>query len=265
MTTTLEHPGLAVLRRALASEPLEAWVTTHLERCPSCRARLVELEAEQRHFEAEVPFETFAAGVDRARRALEAPAPVSAGRNPRRVAGGLAVALAAMAVAVLAGRALRPEDPAPGSRLKGASAARGAVEVVIAAPGSAARRLASEDPGTPEALARGDRLRIGVSPGPWHFVLVLSLDAQGVITPAYASGSRSLPLTGASPEFLPDSLEFTGAGLEHLVILLSDRPLEVDAVSAELARRYAEAGGDLTQVRDIDVPGEQFHRTVLKP
>lgn len=265
MTTTLEHPGLAMLRRALADEPLEAWVTTHLEHCPSCRARLVELEAEQRRFEAEVPFETFASGVDRARRALEAPAPASASPSPRRVAGGLAVALAAMAVAVLAGRAALSEDPRPGARLKGASAARGGVEMVIAAPGSAARRLASEDPSTPEALALGDRLRIGVNPGPWHFVLVLSLDAQGVVTPAYASGSRSLPLTGASPEFLPDSLELTGAGLERLVVLLSDRPLEVDAVSAELARRYAEAGGDLTRLRDLDVPGEQFHRTVHKP
>ena len=46
-----------------------------------------------------------------------------------------------------------------------------------------------------------------------HFALVVSIDAQGEVTPVYAAGDRSLGLTSGSPQFLPESLAFTGQGL----------------------------------------------------
>jgi hypothetical protein len=72
-------------------------------------------------------------------------------------------------------------------------------------------------------------------------------------------------LSGQSPEFLPDSFEFTGAGLEHVVVVLTDRALDADVVGSSLRRQFTQAKGDLTKLDGLDLPGEQFHRTFLKP
>jgi hypothetical protein len=146
----------------------------------------------------------------------------------------------------------------PSSRLKGGAG----VEVVVAGP-AGTQRVAAE--AAPEALVRGERVRIGVVPAAWHFVLVVSVDAQGAVTPVYAEGTHSLPLSGESPQFLPDSLEFTGQGLEHVVVLLSDRALDVDVVGHALREQFAAVHGELSRISALDVPGEQFHRTFLKP
>jgi hypothetical protein len=251
--TTLTHPGLMALRRSLAGEQLDEATTAHVGTCAECKARLESLRVEQRQFEAAVPFERFAQGVERATR--KAPS-----AQPRRFSTAV-VAVAASVLAVVGGARLLGAGEANHSRLKGGAG----VELVVSAGPNGAQRVASEDPLVPEPLARGERLRVGVTPAAWHFALVLSVDACGTVTPIYASGEHSLPLSGASPEFLPDSLEFTGQGLEHVVVLLSDRALDVDVVAHELRRRYTEANGDLTKLAPLDVSAEQFHRTVLKP
>jgi hypothetical protein len=263
MSTTLTHPGLLALRRALAGEPVDASVKEHLEHCAQCRARAEELGAEQRRFEASVPFERFEQGVELARRRPQWPW----ARRPSamlRPATGWVVALAATIVAVFASHGLFGESPTVGSRSKGGES-HGALQMIVASQESSARRVTSDDPKVPEALTRGDRVRIGVTPGPWHFVLVMSIDALGTVSPVYAAENRSRSLSGASPEFLPDAVEFTGVGLERIVVLLTDQPLDVDVVGAQLRRRFSEARGDLTKLGDIESPGEQFHRTVLKP
>jgi hypothetical protein len=241
------------LRRSLAGERLDEATTAHVGVCDDCKARLETLRVEQRQFEAEVPFERFAQDVERAARK-----PPSA--QPRR-APRVLVAMAASVLAVVGGARLLGMGDGGHTRVKGGAG----VELVVSAGNNGAQRVASEDPLVPEPLARGERVRVGVTPAAWHFALVLSVDASGTVTPIYASGDRSLPLSGASPEFLPDSLEFTGQGLEHVVVLLSDRALDVDVVAHELRRRYTEANGDLTKLAPLDVSAEQFHRTVLKP
>jgi hypothetical protein len=96
--------------------------------------------------------------------------------------------------------------------------------------------------------------------------LVVSIDDAGEITPIYVENGRSLPIApGSARTWLPDSLEFTGKGLERLVIVLSASPLTLDQVSAPLRLAWQDARGDLTKLGSLPLPGAQFHRTFLKP
>jgi hypothetical protein len=70
---------------------------------------------------------------------------------------------------------------------------------------------------------------------------------------------------GAGPHWLPDSIEFTGTGMEHVVVLLSDTPVSVEDASAA-ARQAFEAGGrDVATMPLLDMDGEQTHWVLLKP
>lgn len=250
--TTASHLGSLTLRRAFAGEQLDETAQQHLAACPECRTRLDGLKTEQQQFEAAIPFERFAEGVERAAQRAHTP--------PRRTRWTPAlVALAAVLVAFVTVRLSATSQGT--THLKGGAN----IELVVSAGPNGPQRVASENPSIPEPLATAERVRIGVTPSSWHFALVLSIDATGTVTPVYSAGNRSLPLTGASPEFLPDSLEFTGQGLEHVVVILSDRALETDVVAHELRRAFNDAHQDLTRIDHLDVPGEQFHRTFLKP
>jgi hypothetical protein len=248
------HPGALALQRLASGEPADASTREHLAGCAQCQARRDRFLEQQRAFEREIGFERFAAGVERAARERRA-------RPARRpwvawAGGGLALA-ASLAVLLVADRG----QPAPeANRLKGGAA----VEVVVAEAPSGAQRVTSELPSRLEPVGPSDRVRLGIVPGAWHFVLVLSVDDQGEVTPVYSSGPQSLALSGASPQFLPESLAFTGHGLERLVVVLSDRALEVDVAAFQLRRRFAEAHGDLTRLEPLDLPGEQFQRTFVK-
>ena len=46
---------------------------------------------------------------------------------------------------------------------------------------------------------------------------------------------------------------------------MSDRPLPVADVVRETRIRFGEARGQLLKMGTLDVAGEQFHRTFLKP
>lgn len=251
MSTPSLHPGALQLQRAALGEAVPPSLQAHLAGCPDCQARAEAVLARQHSFEREIGFERFAAGVERAARERGRP---PAARPRLAWAGAAVVALAAGLVVLVA----RPADPGPGVRLKGGAA----VEVVVAEGPTGTQRVVAG--AGPEPLGESDRVRIGIVPGDWHFALVLSIDERGEVTPVYAAGDRSLGLTGESPQFLPESLAFTGQGLERLVVVLSDRALEVDRVAFELRRRYQEAGGDLARLRPLDLPGEQFHRTFLR-
>ncbi len=50
-----------------------------------------------------------------------------------------------------------------------------------------------------------------------------------------------------------------------MILVLSDEPLEVEAVSAAARRAFDAAGGDVANLPELEVSGAQFHRTVLKP
>jgi hypothetical protein len=53
--------------------------------------------------------------------------------------------------------------------------------------------------------------------------------------------------------------------MEHVVILLSASPLTLDQVATPLRLAFQDARGDLTKLGSLPLPGEQFHRTFLKP
>ncbi|MBX7101548.1 MAG: ACP synthase, partial [Myxococcaceae bacterium] len=61
------HPGELTLRQILAQDA-SAELVAHAAACEQCKVRLKALEDEQRRFEAAIPFERFAAGVERAAR-----------------------------------------------------------------------------------------------------------------------------------------------------------------------------------------------------
>jgi len=245
------HPGELTLRRLLAGEAL-AEAGAHAAACEVCQAKLEALEEEQRRFEAEIPFERFAAGVERAART---PRQARPGRSwTLRV--GLALA-ATLAVGVTVKLTLG--DKPHGNGLKGGAG----VEVVVA---GATQRPASKDPLTPEALAPGERVRLGVVADEWRYVAVVSIDEHGEVTAIYPEAGQSLAMRGGhDTEYLPDSVEFTGKGLERVVVVMTEAPVAVEDVVKLLRTRYDDAHGDLMHLPPLALHGEEFHRTFLKP
>ena len=89
-----------------------------------------------------------------------------------------------------------------------------------------------------EALARGERLRIGYQSGGHRYLLSLSIDDRGEVTPLYPERGRSLRVPrrrASATRFLPDSLELTGKGTERIIVVLSDQPIDVEAARAPRA------------------------------
>ena len=239
-TLAMKHPGELTLRRFLAEESIDASTTEHLRACAQCAARLGKLKDEKDAFEAEVPFERFAAGVEKAARLQQKRPPSS------RVV--VLMALAACFVAFFAGKAVFDEAAAEGNRLKGGPG----VDFVIHGP--AGQRPAAEL----EQLSKGERVRIGVS-GKKH-VLALSIDDAGEVSTVYAE-----TLAGEAQTWLPDSIEFTGNGREYVVVLLSDAPLSADALRTQLREHFKAAEGDVTKLGALEVNAVQVHRTFKKP
>ncbi|MDX2010097.1 MAG: ACP synthase [Myxococcaceae bacterium] len=252
----VKHPGSLTLRRLRAGEALDGGVQAHVAGCSVCQATLAALAEEQGQFEREISFDRFAAGVERAARQAQRPAPTRRWAAPVLA---LAAGLTVVAGVQLVLARVEPEL-AGGNRTKGGAS----VEVRVA--GGGAQRTASAEPSVPEALAPGERVRLGLVASEWKYGLVVSIDDAGEITPIYVDNGHSLSLPGgAETTWLPDSLEFTGRGLERVVVVLSASPLSIDQVSAPLRLAWQDARGDLTKLGTLPLPGEQFHRTFLKP
>jgi hypothetical protein len=254
-----EHPSEWTLRRLHAGELPTAEATqtrTHAASCERCGTVLREAEEAQRRFEAEVPFERFAAGVERAAEKAGKQRG-SAPDSSRRWVGPL-VAMAATVLVVVAVRPLLAEAPVPGVRTKGGATAE------LRVGGGESQRVARTD--APEALAPGERVRLGYTPDTRKYVLALSVDAVGEVTPLYPESGQSLPVeVGAGTHWLPGSLEFTGTGAERVVLVLTDSPVTVEDASAA-ARKAFEAGGrDVAKMPALDVAGDQTHWMLLKP
>ena len=250
------HIGELALRRRRAGESLgEAGpaIEAHAATCADCRARLRALDDEQRRFEQAISFDRFAAGVERAARGARAPRRA----RPRlwMTAPALAVAAAVVLVVTFHG-----PNPPPESRIKGGAG------MTVRIAGVAGQRTARLDAAEP--LAAGDRLRIGYNRGGHPYLLSLSIDDRGEVTPLYPEAGRSLSIDARDRDathFLPDSVELTGAGLETIVVLLSDQPIEVEAARRAARAAYDRAGGDLARLPKLDLPSEQFTRTFAKP
>lgn len=243
------------LRQLLAGEKLEE-AAAHLAACAECKARTKDLEAEQQRFETAIPFERFAAGVERATRQ-----PRQTPRSNRRPMQ-IIVAIAA-SVLVLAGVPLvmRGGGDHGSNRTKGGSE----VEIVVAGASNGPQRMGSHDPLAPEALAPGERVRIGYRAGGYRYLAAVTIDEKGEVSALYPERGPSLRIrTDAATEYMP-ALEFTGAGLERVVVVMTEEPIDIEEVKKAAKVRYDEARGNLAQLGTLDLPGEQFHRTFLKP
>ena len=260
------HIKELALRRFWAgelAEPERPAIEAHAASCARCRARLKELGDEQRRFQQEISFDRFAAGVERAARTPRRLPLVS--RPTVRWFFPMVSVAAALALTITFAPRLRPGDDLSLNRSKGGSG----ITVQIAGTGAGPQRTAAV--GAPEPLSPGERIRIGYQPGGHHYLTSVSIDDRGEVTPLYPETGSSIPLglsRGPRPTttfFLPDSVEFTGKGTEQLIVILSDRPLEVEAVKQAARAAYDRAHGDLRRLPPLEISGEQFHRSFVKP
>jgi hypothetical protein len=265
-TTTTEHLGELTLRRRRAGEALggagEAEkIDHHLAACAACKARLRALDDEQRRFEQEISFDRFAAGVERAARQTAA---AKADRpRARRIWWYPALAMAAGVALVLT---FVPRASNRGGAWEGPNHIKGGAGVTVRVAGASGQRTARIDAAEP--LAPGERLRIGYQSGGHRYLLSLSIDQHGAVTPLYPEAGASLPVPEGpdrATRYLPDSLELTGAGIERIIVVLSDQPIDVEAARRSARAAYDRAGGDLSRLPPLALPGEEFERTFAKP
>jgi len=264
------HVGELRLRRFRAGEidgTERESVGRHADGCGQCRARLRAIDEEQRQFEREIPFERFAGGVERARRVPR--------ERPRRMWTVASVALAAAAAFVVVARTDVWRTPAPAidavpTRAPGANRLKGPATDATIRIGGEGRPQRAVPPGARESLAAGERVRIGYRAQDARYVIALSIDERGEMTTLYAERGGGLRV-GPAPAttFLPDSLEFTGRGLERIVLLAGEQPLDLAAVRTAAATAYRRAGGDLramaTLGRDLPAAAAEFTWLLAKP
>jgi hypothetical protein len=140
-----------------------------------------------------------------------------------------------------------------------------AIRVLIAppAPREGPQRLAVANDIVP--VASGERIRIGIEPGPREFYFVISIDAGGHVTPLYPEFGVSLPLPGSGAvQYLPEPIELSGRGQERLTVLLTNEPLEIDDIRRAVAASLSQVGGDITRLPNLAIAGDQFHRLLDK-
>jgi hypothetical protein len=144
-------------------------------------------------------------------------------------------------------------------------AASGAAILVRIAAAHGANHQRTVNSEAAELLAPNERIRLGVQPGIHSFLLVVSLDDHGTVSVLYPDGGSSMPMArGSGMQLLPGDLELTGTGVERLVVLLSDDPLQEEFVRAAAAAAFQKSAGNLQKLPQLALPGEQFHRTFIK-
>lgn len=272
MTSTV-HARELELRRLRAGEILgfeEQELRRHLTDCVDCRQTFDALEAEDRAFQQAVPFERFEPGVRAKAEQLEASGALPERERKAkwpvwlRTTWAVPLVLTAMMMVVVVVRSDELVQSVGGgeraNRIKGTGAS---ITLRIAGADDGPQRSAAEN--GIEALAPGERIRIGYRAGPHRYLLALSIDANGEVTPLYPERGESLMIVDEA--FLPDSVEFTGTGAERVIVLLTDEPVSVDQATDAARRAFTESDGQMERLPelDLDVEGEQFHQTFLKP
>lgn len=253
------HVPELVLRRIFAGELSGGDAETarrHAAECAACKAKLRLIEDEQAKFEQVISLDRFKAGVERSARGTHA-----GGKSP---VGYFALAVAAVLALMLMPVVMQALREDRNNGIKGALSA----DLVIApANKDVPQRTVSTL--TPELLSPGERVRISYTANGYHYITAISVDDQGEVTPL-------APETGLSPKVcdpfskcaLPEAWEFTGKGLETVVVLFSDGPLDMNDVVIATKDAYERSGGKIGELPAVFIPGlqlDQIHRTVLKP
>lgn len=143
--------------------------------------------------------------------------------RPPRIRG-LAAATAGLALAAGLVLVLRP-DP-PGERTKGAGAALG----MWVRHGESVRRA-----GPGEIVAPGDAVRFSVTTPRPAWVAVLSVDPAGRASIYFPEGARAAPVSPGIDVPLPLATRLDETvGVEHVLGLFCDRPIELEPLRAAL-------------------------------
>ncbi|MBM4319588.1 MAG: DUF4384 domain-containing protein [Deltaproteobacteria bacterium] len=289
------HPGVHLLRRLQAGELAGATsaeqLAGHLQGCALCRTRLAEMEEQARAFLAARPVDHFLAALSRRRPRGDALDPVAGGGGagaaaapwpwlrsllaglwppqPRLVLGFGAMA-AASAVAVLLlllpGTVERTVPLTPGAA--GGSADHPAATRLKSAVGLSFLVQTESGPrqGEPGGTYHpGDRIQLRASSPEPGFLLVLSLDSRGAVTPFYDDQGRSLALRAGVGQLLAGSVVLDEArGPERIIGCFSRQPIATaTAVEAGL-RALQAAGGDPRRVERLELPCAQAGFSILK-
>ncbi|MGI5863747.1 MAG: zf-HC2 domain-containing protein [Myxococcales bacterium] len=226
----------------------EEQLRRHVAGCARCGQQLAALEREASNMRRELPFERFEAAVL---------AKGSRAKPRRRVERAL-LALAAGLLAVALGGQLLSSSEGPSGR----NALKGGAALELFVGGAGADPRPAKDG---ESLAPGERIRVGYQASGKRFLIVLSVDEAGAVTPLYPESGTSLPAEpGPGTHLLPDSLELTGSGLERIIGLFSDSPLSV-AAATEAAARELERAGSVERMGSLPLEAEQSGRAVRKP
>ncbi|MFL5320529.1 MAG: ACP synthase, partial [Myxococcaceae bacterium] len=230
-------------------------VKRHAGECAACRAKLRGIEEEQAKFEQTISLERFRAGVERAARGNS-----GAPRSPTGIF--VMAAAAAVALFVVPIAAIKASGPysTGGNGIKGGTA----VELHIAGANNGPQRVGAKS--VPELLAPGERVRIEYEPGDHRYLAAVSVDEQGEVTPLYPENGPALKVEPSTHKgYLPDSIEFTGKGAETVVVLFTDAPIDMKDVVSAAKDAYERGEKDVQKLPDLYLPGEQVHRTVIKP
>jgi hypothetical protein len=171
-------------------------------------------------------------------------------QRPRRAwATGISGVIAAAAVALFLVKVSSPAH----NRSKGSS-----VEATarIASTTLSAQRTAP--PGSQEVLEPGDRVRLGYKTVDARYLAAISVDDRGEVTPLYPETGPALPVsTTLETVYLPDSLEFTGAGRERVFLFLARTPFDLEAAKQAVRSAHQAAKGDLSALPNPAFAGGQ--------
>jgi hypothetical protein len=221
-TIDLGGPGVACsamrVRRLLAGElpgDERARVQSHFDGCERCRATGREIALERERLLADVPFETFAAGVAEKLAESRVLRPSFGRRLMRAAPLAIAATLLVLGGAPIALKVLRGDD-GYGTRTKGGA---GASLFVQDAQGT--RELAAAT-----VVAPGAKLLVNLKPGGRAFAAVV-LAEPGELSVIYEGPAKAGPL--------PESFEWTGKGRAELVIIYADDAVHADALRSRLA------------------------------
>jgi hypothetical protein len=220
-----------------------AEVDRHLASCPTCRAKMRVLVEEQRGFEREISFERFAGGVERAQRV-----PRQRSRGAWAVSISCVVAAAAVALFLV-----KVSSPTHSNRVKGSS-----VEATARISSTTASTQRTAPPGSQEVLEPGDRVRIGYKTVDARYLAAISVDDRGEVTPLYPEAGQALAVpTTLETVYLPDSLEFTGAGRERVFLFLARTPFDLEAAKQAVKSAHQAVKGDLSALPNPAFSGGQ--------
>jgi len=237
-----DHPGAHLLGRLAAGEPDApelAAAAAHVEACPTCRARLSDLDAERRAFLALHPTPAFLATLETRRASRRSPW--------ARLRWPLAASALALAAAALLVVALLPAAP-PETRLKSgydlSFHVRSGDRVALGQPGA--------------RLHPGDAIQLRYSAPRAAHLVVISLDGAGAVTAYYDADGRALPVDPGVAVLLDGSIVLDATlGPERVIGCFSEAPLTTAAVLAAGTRALAAASGDPAAVTRLPLPCPQ--------